>query len=159
MTAALLFGFGVVTTNTHASDFTLEVTTHLGDRQHFRAGEQISFLASTNKNAYLLMVYHDAAGHLIQILPNRVKINSQYPAGDYFSIPDNNDVYVFEIQAPYGQETLYTYAFSTPVSEPAGKALANGFKVLDGDWRDVSRRLKAQQGFLGEHRLVITTGP
>lgn len=136
----------------------IEITTHLGDEQTFVAGDVISFLLNLDKEAYLLVIYQDAAGNLIQLLPNRESQKSRYQAGLFISLPDEKAPFRFKVQPPYGDETLWAFASDVPPPEIKGKALQNGLKLLKLDFKTLRQTLRTQnQTRYGETRLSIHT--
>ncbi len=109
---------------------TVEITTHLGDQQIFRAGDELTFLVNLNKQAYLTIIFQDAAGTLMQLLPNRQVTNTLYEPGWYFAIPDARDPFLYRVAAPYGDEYVYAYASNKPLPELAGVEMNGGLRRL-----------------------------
>ena len=90
------------TTNT----IDIDITTHLGDQQTYVAGDSIEFLMNLSQDAYILILYIDAAGNIIQILPNGLVTNNFIKAGLYINIPDQSTPFQFTVSAPFGRETV-----------------------------------------------------
>ncbi len=136
----------------------MEITTHLGDEQTFVEGDIISFLLNLDRDAFLLVIYQDAAGNLIQLIPNRESQKGRYQAGLFISLPDKKVPFRFKVQAPYGDETLWAFASDVPPPELKGKELKNGLKLLNVDFKQIRQKLHNQsQTAFGETRLSIKT--
>lgn len=135
-----------------SENINIEITSHLGDEKEFFQGDQINFLISMDKDAYLLLVYQTSQNQLIQLYPNRHMPNKKYKAGVYFQIPDDHTPYQFEITPPYGRETVWIFASSTSFPNYQGKELDNGMKLLGGKVKFTLKRIKnhAKQGPYGE---------
>lgn len=120
----------------------LQITSHLGDGQTYGEGDSISYFVSTDQDAYLLLIYADAANNLIQILPNRYSGNAFFPAGKYLQIPGSNDRFEFTITAPFGLERVWAFASSRPFPRLNGADLDNGLILLNGDLTSLMKTLR-----------------
>jgi hypothetical protein len=139
----------------------LEITSHLGDGQTYADGDSISYFVRTDRDAYLLLVYEDAAGNLIRILPNRYAGKGRYRAGSTLQIPAPGDGFEFTITPPFGQERVWAFSASTPFPTLPGDELENGLMLLKGNLSDIFARVRAvSKGggvAYGEARTAITT--
>ncbi|MGD8569542.1 MAG: DUF4384 domain-containing protein [Gammaproteobacteria bacterium] len=139
----------------------IEITTHLGDKQTFEAGDQISFLVTLDRDAYLLMIYEDARHNLVQVIPNRHHNNNFYKNGLFIAVPDRDDPFRFVVNPPFGQETLWVFASSKPLPTLAGTTLANGLKKLTQPLATIKTRLRTDTSpsSFGEAKTTIFTKP
>lgn len=128
----------------------LNVTTHLGDTRTFREGDIVSFYVNLDRDAYLVIVYQDAAEHLFMILPNSMYSDNFYKAGLFIPIPNEHNPFRFRIAAPFGKETLWIFASDHPL--PAAKFISSDSNTVsnNGDISEIldsfsehSRRLGA----------------
>ena len=139
---------------------TVSITTHLGDRQTFQKGDPLSFLLSLNRDAYLLLIYENAAGKLLQVLPNPFEGQRLYRAGLFMPFPDRTASFRFKIDAPFGKETLWAFASDLPFPRLEGKPLKNGFKLLTSELSVIRTQIRsAQVGAFGEAALSIFSKP
>lgn len=139
----------------------IEITTHLGDQQTFEAGDQISFLVTLDRDAYLLMIYEDANHNLVQVIPNRHRNNNFYKNGLFIAVPNRDDPFRFVVKPPFGQETLWVFASSRPLPTLAGTTLANGLKALSQSLATIKTRLRNSTSTVpyGEAKTTIITKP
>jgi len=86
------------------------ITTHLGDEQHFREGDEISLLLSLDHDAYILLVYQDAGGNLVKLFPVRKNDNGRVPAGDFMPFPRRTDGLRLVVAPPFGEEQVWAFA-------------------------------------------------
>ncbi len=86
------------------------ITTHLGDEQHFREGDEISLLLSLDHDAYVLLVYQDAGGNLVKLFPVRKNDNGWVPAGDFIPFPRRTDGLRLVVASPFGEERVWAFA-------------------------------------------------
>lgn len=144
-----------------AATIRLQVTSHLGDGQTYREGDAISYFVNSDRDAYLLLIYEDAAHNLIQILPNRYSGEGFFRAGNLLQIPAPNDRFEFVITAPFGTEKVWAFASSRPFAPPAGDSLENGLVLLRGNLNGIVQSLRrtgqAAGNAYGEAQAVITT--
>lgn len=143
-------------------DIRLEVTSQLGDGHTYREGDLVSFFVSTNRDAFLLLIYEDAAHQLLQALPNRYSGSGFFRKGQLLALPGPGDHFQFRTSPPFGVEYLHAFASATPFPELPGKTLANGLVLLDLPVERVVALLAAHGGKAGNHygeaEAMITTG-
>ena len=110
----------------------VSITTHLGENQTFSEGDEVSFLINLDRDAYLLIVYQDAAGALVPLFPTNDQ--GRFKAGDFLPFPDENMGLRFVVAAPFGQEKIWVFAASEPFpiskEEASSKAFANVKSLL-----------------------------
>lgn len=136
----------------------IDVTTHLGDVNHFQEGDRLSFLISLNRDAYITVIYKNAKGEIIQLLPNRNQQKTFYKSGLFLSIPDAGSAFSFKIQAPFGRETLWVFASDLPLPELKGHYLDDGLRKLAGKMDSIRKSLaKHPKSAYGEAHLVLFT--
>jgi len=143
------------------SDIKLDITSHLGNGQTYQEGDTISYFVSTNRDAYLLLIYQDAGGNLIQILPNRYSGDEMFRAGNYIEVPRRNDNYEFVIEGPFGVEHVWGFASTRPLPRLNGQDIGNGLVLLNGQIDSILSTLRRSGGqpggSYGEARATITT--
>lgn len=132
----------------------LEITTYLGDAQTFVQGDEISFMLSLDKPAYLYLFYQDAANHLIQVLPNHQQPDNHYPAGLFMPLPDANAGFRFIVQPPYGEEKLWAFASDQNVQFSPGKELPNGIILMTLDINQIRQQVRNQSKMLFAQDIV-----
>jgi hypothetical protein len=139
----------------------IEITTHLGDKQTFEAGDQISFLVTLDRDAYLLMIYEDAEHNLVQVIPNSHHNDNYYKNGLFIAVPNRDDPFRFVVKPPFGQETLWVFASSKPLPSLPGTSLANGLKELSQPLATIKTRLRTSTSAAsyGEAKTTIITKP
>jgi len=141
----------------------VEITTHLGDAQRFQTGDELTFLVNLNKKAYLTIVFQDAGGALIQILPNRKATSNLYDPGWYFAVPNARDPFMYRVAAPYGNEYVYVFASDKPLPELAGAETGGGLRLLQGDVAAIESKLVAYAAASGaelsRYRTHMVTAP
>lgn len=155
---AFVMWWALVSPSGAQNKINLDVTTHLGDVRTFVEGDTVSFLLSLDRDAYVVLVYQNAAGQLIQLLPNKRQAQSYYKAGPFVPLPDAAAPFAFRIQAPFGREVLWVFAADVPLPPLPGRDLANGLKQLSGRIESIRRRLAAYpKSAYGETKLILQT--
>jgi hypothetical protein len=120
----------------------LEVTTSLGDGQVFREGDDVSFFVSLDRDAYLLLVYQDAAGRLLQLFPNADNPTGFLPAASYVKFPFADSRFRLRVAAPFGEETLWAFAASEPFPNFSGQVLSGDAVSLNIDMQHLLQRVR-----------------
>lgn len=135
----------------------VEITTHLGDEQTFIAGDQVSFMLSLDKSAYIYLFYQDAANNIIQLLPNHKQISNHYQPGLFMSIPDPKADIKFTLQPPFGKEQLWAFATDKKLARFSVSPSANKLKQINQSIDKIRKAIKSQVvTSYGESLLTIS---
>lgn len=136
----------------------IEVTTHLGNDQTFIEGDHLSFLLNLDHDAYLLAIYQDASGNLVQVLPNSESSTVPLKAGMFIPIPEQNASFRFKVKQPFGNETLWVFASNLQPPVLSGTTLSNGLKDLKVNLETIRNKMrKRHQLAYGETHITIKT--
>ncbi len=119
----------------------IEITSYLGDKQVFQQGDELKFLLSLDRDAYLYVLYQTADNQLIQLIPNSNRQDNFFKADIFIEVPAESAAYQFIVSPPFGDETVYGFALDTPLSLE-GKLLSNGLKRLDVSLDEIKQRVK-----------------
>ncbi|WP_353683662.1 DUF4384 domain-containing protein [Thermodesulfovibrio sp. 3907-1M] len=94
------------------------------DKKEYHAGERIKIFLRGNKPFYARVVYRQADGSLVQILPNPYRKDNYFQGGVVYEIPSGPDRFELEVTPPFGEESIIVYAstgeLGTVDLEPAG---------------------------------------
>lgn len=143
---------------TEQKKINIDVTTHLGDVDHFQEGDSLVFLISLDRDAYITAIYQNAKGEIIQLIPNRHQQKKIYKSGLFLKLPDAGSAFSFKIQVPFGRETLWVFASDLPWPELKGRYLDDGLKKLAGKMDSIRKSLaKHPKSAYGEASLVLYT--
>lgn len=136
----------------------LELTTHLGDGQHFRQGDSIRLLISLDAAAHVLLLYQDAASNLIQLLPNQHQRSHYFQAGLFMPFPAQNASFNLTVQAPFGTDRVWAFASDQPIPGLQGQVLENGLMLVQASIADIRAKVKQNsKTHYDETRLTIHT--
>ncbi|HAS55018.1 MAG TPA: hypothetical protein DCS42_13315 [Nitrospiraceae bacterium] len=87
------------------------------DKKAYTAGEKIKVYIRGNKPFYARVLYKDAGGDTLQLLPNPYRAENYFNGGGIYEIPAGNDKFDLEVSPPFGAENVMVYASSTPLGE------------------------------------------
>ncbi len=87
------------------------------DKKAYRTGEKIKVFVKGNKPFYARVLYKDAGGVTLQLLPNPYRTDNYFNGGVIYEIPAGNDRFELEVNPPFGEESIVVYASSTPLGE------------------------------------------
>ncbi len=97
------------------------------DKKSYRDGEEMKIYVEGNKPFYGRILYQSVAGEIIQLLPNKYRMENYFRGGYRYIIPYENDAFVLEVTEPFGMERIIVYASTFPLgsieSEEIGKGL------------------------------------
>ncbi|MDH3326470.1 MAG: DUF4384 domain-containing protein [Gammaproteobacteria bacterium] len=142
----------------------ISITSKYGDKQTYIEGDIISYFVSLSRDAFMLMIYEDAKGDLIQIIPNINSGSNFHKAQEYFEVPPTESNYQFSVTAPFGEETIYVYSSEDPFPQLTGEFKSNGLFYLDrGYTKEIIKRyskyVKINKLAFGEAKTTIKTMP
>lgn len=128
-----------------------------------REGENIPLSVSSDHDCYLLLIYQDSAGNLVQLLPNRRSPEAFFSAGKAFRVPGINDDFAFTVTEPFGKEAFWAFASSHPTPSLKGIYQQDGTILLHNNIDLVLNRLRVHGKLpgvaYGEARTMLTTAP
>lgn len=141
------------------------------DKKEYKQGEQIKVYIKGNKPFYARVIYKDASGGMIQILPNVHRNENYFNGGTMYEIPAGGDGFDLDVSPPFGDENIVVYASSAPLGElntatrgavyqvkTTAKDLGmktRGIKILKNEGGDAASR-KAAEFF--EDTVKVKTG-
>lgn len=147
--------------NSHQHRINIDITSHLGDKQTYIEGDIISFYISLDRDAFVLIIYQDAAGSLTQIIPNKLNNNNFFKAGDFFSVPTAASPFKFVVSKPFGTESLWAFASDKSFPILKGTKLKNGLILLKDKLNNIKQALrtfgKKPGEYFGQASTTITT--
>lgn len=87
------------------------------DHESYRAGERMKIFLRGNKPFYARVVYRDAQGALVQLLPNAHRTSHYFNGGTVYEIPSGRDAFTLEVTPPFGREDITVYAGTRPLGD------------------------------------------
>jgi hypothetical protein len=99
------------------------------DKKEYKAGEKVKVYLKANKPFYGRLVYKDASGALIQLLPNPRRGDNYFNGGTVYEVPSGNDRFDLEVNPPFGEENVLLYASTAPLGEIDTKTRGNAYLV------------------------------
>ncbi len=141
------------------------------DKKSYKAGEKVKVYIKGNKPFYARVLYKDASGETIQILPNPHRSDNYFNGGSMYEIPAGNDKFDLEVSPPFGEENVIVYASTTPLGE-IGVETRGGVYQVKTKAKDVglktrgiklmektdSKTLSTAASEFFENKVVVTTG-
>ena len=117
------------------------------DKQAFKQSEKVKIYLKGNKPFYARVLYKDAAGNLLQLLPNPFRNDNYFNGGVVYEIPSGNDRFVLEVTPPFGQEDIVLLAATSPLGDINLEAQGDVYRVVSKptDIPMLSRGLKIQK--------------
>jgi len=80
------------------------------EKNQYKAGERIKLFLKGNKPFYARVLYRQADGTLVQILPNPYRKDNYFQGGVVYEIPSGPDRFELEVTPPFGEESFIVYA-------------------------------------------------
>lgn len=139
------------------------------DRQVYKIGEKVKVYLKGNKPFHARVLYSDARGGLVQLLPNPYRREDYFNGGTVYEVPSGPDRFELEVTPPFGEEKIIVYAGTSQLGEIGLKESAGLYQVTTtpadtgSRTRGVRIRPKTTEGGTGaeeffEGKATITTG-
>lgn len=125
------------------------------DKKDYKEGEKIRVFIKGNKPFYARVLYRDAAGQTIQLLPNPYRKDSYFNGGSVYEIPSGNDKFELEVTQPFGPESVTVFASSFPLGE-IDLQTRGGVFAVKASQQDIAARTRSVK--LTERSTGITGG-
>jgi len=87
------------------------------DKKEYKQGEKIKVYIKGNKPFYARVLYKDAGGGLIQLLPNPHRTENYFNGGAVYEIPAGGDRFDLEVSPPFGEENIIVYGSTAPMGD------------------------------------------
>ncbi|MEA3415474.1 MAG: DUF4384 domain-containing protein [Thermodesulfobacteriota bacterium] len=87
------------------------------DKKEYERGDRMRIYIKGNKPFYASVIYKDATGKTVQILPNPYRNENYFQGGVIYEIPSGNDRFDLEISPPFGKENITVYASTSPLGD------------------------------------------
>jgi len=112
------------------------------ERKVYRENDEVKIFIDGNKDFYGLIVYRDATGNLIQLLPNGMRPDNLFRGGRRYSVPDARDVFKLLVQPPFGKEQITVFASTAELEPVAGASMGQGPKSLRGTLETIRKQTR-----------------
>jgi hypothetical protein len=89
------------------------------DRPSYVENERVRIYLRGNKPFYGRVVYRQADGALVQLLPNPYRQQNHFNGGTVYELPADEDRFTMESSAPFGNERITLYAGTAPLGDIA----------------------------------------
>jgi hypothetical protein len=80
------------------------------DKESYRGGEKIKVYLQGNKPFFARVIYRDAGGNNLQLLPNPYRQDNYFQGAVIYEIPSGKDKFELEVNPPFGEENILIYA-------------------------------------------------
>ena len=102
------------------------------NKKHYRRAETIEVFVQGNRDFYARIVDITPGGQIIQILPNKHRMNNYFEGGKIYSIPGEEDRFDLQVMPPYGEDHIVVYASEVPLGEVAMDSFGQGLSLYRG---------------------------
>jgi hypothetical protein len=112
----------------------VEVWADKGSGGVYSEGEKITFMVRVDQDAHVRLYYTDAKNETYQIFPNQFRSDDRIRGGQVVTIPSPGDSFAFQVQPPFGVETVTALASRKPFAPSAASSVPAGpfFRVTSG---------------------------
>ena len=102
------------------------------DKKTYAEGEKVKVFIKGNKSFYARVLYKDAGGDIIQILPNPHRAGNYFNGGSTYEVPAKGDTFELEVGPPFGEESVLVYASTSPLGEIGTQAHGGVYEIRTG---------------------------
>jgi len=87
------------------------------DKKNYGKGEKIMISMRGNKHFYARVIYRNAAGDVLQLLPNPYRKSNFFSSGATHELPSGDDRFNIEVIAPFGTEVITVFGSTSQLGE------------------------------------------
>ncbi len=113
------------------------------EKKEYADGDKIKVYMKGNKPFFARVVYEDATGGLMQLLPNPHRRDNYFNGGVVYEIPSGNDKFELEVAPPFGDETVAVYASSVPLGDLEVETTPSGLYRIQTKSNDIGAKTRA----------------
>ncbi|MCX7983128.1 MAG: DUF4384 domain-containing protein [Syntrophales bacterium] len=100
------------------------------EKKEYRAGELIKIFIKGNRPFFARILYKDASGNMMQILPNPYRQDNYFQGGIIYELPqENRDRFQLEVTPPFGEEEIIIHASPSPLGDIELEATGSIYQV------------------------------
>jgi hypothetical protein len=114
------------------------------DKKEYRQTEKIKIYMKGNKPFYARIVYKDAKGNILQLLPNPLRKENYFNGGVIYEVPSGMDRFELEVSQPFGEENIIVYASPSPLGDLAVQD-AGGVYQINTEIKDIGVKTRGIQ--------------
>ncbi|NQS98643.1 MAG: DUF4384 domain-containing protein [candidate division Zixibacteria bacterium] len=131
------------------------------DKENYAVNEKIRIHIQGNKSFYVKVIYIDAGGTMLQLLPNQYRKENYFSGEKTYNIPDLEDEFELEVSGPFGEESIFVFASTEPLGDTdlEDYGTVYGVKGTKEDFGVKSRgvKIKKKPAEFYESECIITT--
>ncbi len=86
-------------------------------KKNYKKGDKITIYLKGNKPFYASVLYKNANGSMVQLLPNPYRKEHYFNGGAVYTLPSGEDRYDLEATPPFGEENIIVYASTSPLGQ------------------------------------------
>jgi hypothetical protein len=87
------------------------------EKKEYKNGEKMKIFVKGNKPFFAKVLYKDAGGGMVQILPNPFRQENYFQGGVIYAIPSGKDRFELNVEPPFGEENIVVYASTAELGE------------------------------------------
>lgn len=99
------------------------------DKKEYKQGEKIKIYLKGNKPFYARVLYKEAKGEMVQLLPNPYRREAYFNGGVVYEIPSGNDRFDLEVTPPFGEENIIVYGSTAELGAIEAKENGSVYQV------------------------------
>ena len=99
------------------------------EKKRYGRGERVKIFFRGNKHFYARVIYRNAAGELLQLLPNPYRKASFFSGGQVQELPSGDDRFDIEVIPPFGTEVITVFGSTSPLGEIDLKEASTVYEV------------------------------
>ncbi|MBN1350413.1 DUF4384 domain-containing protein [candidate division KSB1 bacterium] len=99
----------------------------------YEEGEKMTFFMRGNIDFYARIIYVDATGQRLQLVPNRYENNNFFKGGQTIEFPRKSDKYELTVAPPFGKESVIVYASTSPQGDIDLKQTESSYYTVEDD--------------------------
>jgi hypothetical protein len=115
------------------------------DKGEYKSGDEVTIFLKGNKPFYARVIYKDASGNIVQLLPNPYRSDNYFKGEKTYRLPSDYDRFKLEVSPPFGYEEIIVYASTSQLGEIDLESAGDVYSVRIGS-DEIARKTRGIGG-------------
>lgn len=128
-------------------------------KKKYYKDEAIQIQFEGNQDFYGKLFYVMADGGVVQLLPNKLRMDMRFSGGKTYTVPNHDDSFALNVAPPLGVEKIVLFASPEPLQEIPMQTTPDGLGYFDKPLADIAKMLHSKSSQLTISTWTIETMP
>lgn len=99
------------------------------EKKAYKRGERMKLFLQGNKPFFAYIIYRNASGEVLQLLPNPFRKGNFLAGGKVYEVPSEDDRFYIEVTPPFGMEEISVYGSTSELGKLEVEPVSGVYRV------------------------------